>query len=169
MTITTARSIGPTRGSRVMVGALAATVAVAGVFTVLSVTSGGGRLSDAVGLVVVATSIAMLVAYVLGVPVALMLERRFAERPVLRLAAYVVAGLAAGALVGLWFGRDVESMLWCSALGVLAALTGALAARWAQRLSSRRARLTSRWASVALVVALAAAWFPIATSGGPAQ
>ena len=169
MTSTTAPSIEPTRGSRVVVGALAATMSVTGVFIVLNVTLGADRLADAVGLVVAATSIAMLAAYLLGVPVALMLERRFADRPVLRLVAYVVAGLAAGALVGLWFGRDVESLLWCSALGMLAALTGALAARWAQHLSPQRARLTSRWASVALMVALAAAWFPIATSGGPAQ
>jgi hypothetical protein len=164
MTNATATVGEPPRGARAAVGAVAATGSIAvllGSWGVL----GGGRPADAAGLVVVATSIAMLASYLFGIPVALMVEQHLVQRPVQRFGAYVIAGLAAGALVGLWWGRDLETMLWCSAPGAVAAAMGALAAQRARGWSPRRAHLVSIWTTVVLALVLVAAWVSLATSG----
>lgn len=152
--------------SAVLVGAVCAVVApVCATMVLVWVTAlahGGpvesllAVVEDPVFLAIVA-SIAMTAVHLLGVPLALLLERRLRGRPRARWSVYGSAGAVVGAAVGgLLFGSSPGALAMVG-YGLVSALGGAAGVGWARRRPVvRNRRLGYRTTTAASALALVA-------------
>lgn len=102
-----------------------------------------------------ATAIALVVIYLVGVPIGLLVERTMRGRTIVRSTIYLLVGAALGTGVGVMF---VGWTPWLTVIGaVIAVGTGACVA-WTRRLPPQRARRLSVWAPVGVAVSLGLVW-----------
>lgn len=123
--------------------------------------AGGRSLSAALvetaGFAAIVGSFAMTGVYLVGVPVALLVEQRI-HRPRIRLLAYAIVGFAVGAVVGALMVRNVPGAALVGGFGLVAAVAGGLAAGVCRRSERLPLRAVGRVGTGLLTLAALGAW-----------
>lgn len=117
-----------------------------------------GMLSDNAVLLALVGAIAMTAIYVVGVPLALQVEKRLAGRNGARWLAYTLAGGSSAAAVGTFFAGPTAGLLIFVLFGLVAALGGAGGVAWARRRPGRLVRRAGPGATGGLVAVSFVAW-----------